>query len=88
MGTGITLLLRGAGATTTVFGIPIALPAMLVGAAQLVTGFYRTIRGARQITEASEEPFVNTTKAQWALDIVLGIAPEFNGGLEDFLGGL
>ena len=83
---GVPLILAGAGATATVFGIPVGLPAVGVGVYKTVTGLARMWRGLSQMIEASQTPVVTRTPLQYTGDLVVGILP--GGDLISFLGGM
>ena len=88
MGLGISSILLGVGLDLTGIGIPISIPAWAIGSYNIVTGFFKAVRGAGQITEASIDPYVSTTPGKWTMDVIFGILPSFNGRVEDFVGGL
>lgn len=89
IGLGISTLILASPLTIAVPGAAtVTIPAGLVGGFNIVTGFYRAVRGAGQITEAVDEPYVKSTAGEWTMDVIWGLLPDLNGGLPGILGGL
>uniref|UniRef100_UPI00197BC90D hypothetical protein n=1 Tax=Microbacterium sp. K27 TaxID=2305445 RepID=UPI00197BC90D len=90
VGSGIsTLILRAPLAfTVPVVGWAISIPAVVVGVFNIVTGGMRAIRGAGQITEALDTPYVKSTASEWAMDVVWGLLPAVSEGWVGMLGGM
>lgn len=68
-------------------GWAVTLPAWGVGAWQIITGTARAIRGAGQLTGATEKPWVETAAGPWVRDVAFGILPSFSEGVIEFVGG-
>jgi RHS repeat-associated protein len=90
IGNGIVTLIKGAplAFSVPVVGWAVSVPAVLWGGYNIVTGTARAIRGAGQLTEAVETPYVKSSFGEWAADVGWGLLPSFSEGLVGFLGGI